>query len=212
MSSFASIRQFITTLTHTTPTLHIALLNAGIAAPKYELTIDGWESALQVNVIGTAFLALLLLPILRKTAQETGFASQLTFTSSSGHMMVSPSSFTFPISTSILKELNTPEAFSLSKSYMNLKLLGMYMMLGLSHDYTTNPKTENEEIYFTAVCPGYCYTDMGREMPWYMNSITAVVRAVFGRSAEVGARCLVSGSLLGREGNGRFWSNDWFTE
>jgi NAD(P)-dependent dehydrogenase (short-subunit alcohol dehydrogenase family) len=212
MSSFASIRTFITTLSQTTKTLHVALLNAGIAAPKYELTSDGWESALQVNVIGTALLALLLLPLMRETATGTGIPSQITFTNSAGHRMVSPPSFKFPPSSSVLATLNKPAAFSLAKSYMQIKLLGMYVMQGLARDYSVNPATGKEEILFTAVCPGYCYTDLGRGMPWYMNGMTAVVRSYYGRSAEMGGRLLVSGCLLGGEGNGKFWSNDWFTE
>jgi len=208
MSNFTSIRTFITTLSQTTPVLHIALLNAGIAAPKFELSPEGWEMALQVNVLSTALLALLLLPIMKSTAAKEGVPGQITFTNSAGHRRAKGSDLP---TTSILETFNSPSFFSIAKHYMTIKLLGMYVMRGLSSEYSTNEKGE-KDVYFNASCPGYCRTELGREFPWYLNGITRAVQVWYGRSAEEGARSLVSATRVGRQGEGKFWSNDSFTE
>ncbi|EPE35368.1 NAD(P)-binding Rossmann-fold containing protein [Glarea lozoyensis ATCC 20868] len=211
MSTFASIRTFLATLTSTTPVLHIALLNAGLAAPKFERSPDGWEMALQVNVLSTAFLALGLLPLLRATAKQTGGPGQVTFTNSAGHRRAKGAEMAVPEGTSILETFNRPEFFSLAKNYMLIKLLGMYVMRGLHEQFSVNEVGERD-VLFNACCPGYCRTELGREMPWYVNGITRAVQSFYGRSAEEGGRSLVSATRVGIEGAGRFWSNDWFTE
>lgn len=45
------------------------VLNAGVATMNFE-TFDGDESSIMVNVVSIALLALLLLPILRKSATK----------------------------------------------------------------------------------------------------------------------------------------------
>lgn len=46
----------------------MVVANAGMMSSKHKLTADGHEQVLQVNAYSTGFLALLLLPILAKTA------------------------------------------------------------------------------------------------------------------------------------------------
>jgi NAD(P)-dependent dehydrogenase (short-subunit alcohol dehydrogenase family) len=211
MSTFKSIREFVSNLAQTTKKLNVALLNAGIAAAKYEVSPDGWESALQVNVLGTALLTLLLVPMLRETASKEGIASQVTFTGSAAHRRVKPADIKIEEGKSVLETVNGKEFFNLAKSYMIIKLLGMYMMRGVIDDFSRNEEGELD-VLFNVVCPGYCRTDLGREMPWYINLPTRMVQVYYGRTAEEGGRSLVSATLLGREGLGKYWTNDVFTE
>jgi NAD(P)-dependent dehydrogenase (short-subunit alcohol dehydrogenase family) len=65
MSTFVSVKKFADMVTKEIPWIDFAMLNAGIAAPLYQVSPDGYEMSLQVNVISTALLAILLLPKLQ---------------------------------------------------------------------------------------------------------------------------------------------------
>ena len=60
------------------------VLNAGIATEKWEL-FEGHESTIEVNVIASALLALLLLPILRTNAERFHTEPVLSVVSSGVH-------------------------------------------------------------------------------------------------------------------------------
>ena len=68
LGSSASIKEFAARANQL-DRLDVLLENAGIATGKLEL-VEGHESTIQVNVIGTFLLALLLLPKLRETAES----------------------------------------------------------------------------------------------------------------------------------------------
>ncbi|TGZ80884.1 NAD(P)-binding protein [Ascodesmis nigricans] len=61
--------------------LDAAVLNAGIVPGEWRVTKDGWEESLQVNVLSTALLALILLPLLR-TYSTVPTPSRLIFLNS----------------------------------------------------------------------------------------------------------------------------------
>lgn len=61
--------------------LDAAVLNAGILTNKYA-TVDGLESHVAVNVVGTMLLACLLLPKLRAAAEQTSLRGRLTIVGS----------------------------------------------------------------------------------------------------------------------------------
>ena len=88
LSDYASVQDVVRSLGQETRYLDVALLNAGLANPKFEQSPTGWETAVQVNVLPTALMAVLLLPLLRATAAARGKAVHLTFVNSHGHNMV----------------------------------------------------------------------------------------------------------------------------
>lgn len=214
MSSFESVRAFVKMLEKEIGNsgLDVAVLNAGIAAPSYEINEStGWETALQINVLSTTLLAILLMPILKRTASKTQQPSQLTLTGSSGHTYVTTSQIQLPPGKMLLETINSPEFFELEKSYCVIKLLTMYIMQGLIDDYSKNVAGETD-VWINVTCPGYCSTDLGREFPWYVTWPTKLMQLYYGRSAEQGGRSLVSATLLEGAGHGKFWTNDVFSE
>lgn len=68
LNRFASIPKFVQELETTVDRLDFAILNAGCTRTKYHQTPDGYEETIQVNVLATGLLAVLLLPLLGKTA------------------------------------------------------------------------------------------------------------------------------------------------
>jgi retinol dehydrogenase-12 len=69
LNRFATIQKLVHELETTVDRLDIAILNAGCIRNKYTLTPDGYEETTQVNVLATGLLAVLLLPLLGKTAK-----------------------------------------------------------------------------------------------------------------------------------------------
>ena len=65
LSTFTSVQQFCDRVCRRVPELHVALLCAGLTKPNFIRGSEGFEMALQVNVLSTALMALLLLPKLR---------------------------------------------------------------------------------------------------------------------------------------------------
>jgi len=212
MGSYDSIRQFVKELRAKNDTLDVALLNAGLAPPKYSTNPNtGYELALQTNVISTALLATLIIPQLKTTAAKAGRPTQLTFTSSVGHKYVALKDVTTAPGESLLKMVSSPEYFNPEKCYSVIKLLTEYVKVGLINDYSKDA-AGNVDVYMNSTCPGFCSTDLGRDFPWYILLPHKLMQLYYGRSAEEGSRSLVSATLLGKIGHTKFWTNDILCE
>lgn len=195
LSDFASVQSFIHALQRETSHLDAALLNAGLANPRFVRSAAGWEMALQVNVLSTALMAAMLLPILRTTA-STRQTPHLSFVNSIAHADVKPDWY----GASLLQAANDEPAFNAEKSYGMVKLLGMAVMQAIAR--------QAPGVIVNACCPYMCKTDLGRN--WGMMAKIPMIgfQAIFARTAEEGARTLVSATALGPESHGRFWHHD----
>ncbi|PVI01776.1 NAD(P)-binding protein, partial [Periconia macrospinosa] len=205
LTSFASVQSFVTILEKETKELHIALLNAGIAAPSFEKLDTGYEKAVQVNVLSTALMAVLLLPLLRRTAESTGSDSHLTFVNSNGHIWVDKSSYIKTHNGSLLQHLNDPKTFALEHSYCGVKLLGMSVLKRVAK---AEERRTPSRVIVNACCPGLCKTELGREFAKPLQWVNNAMQYFTARTAEQGARTLVGATALGRESMGAFWHYD----
>ncbi|KAK3382364.1 hypothetical protein B0T24DRAFT_10220 [Lasiosphaeria ovina] len=208
LSTSTSVKAFIPALEKETSRLDIALLNAGICNPTYEASKEGWEMGVQVNVMSTALMAILLLPILRATAAATGRASKphLVFVNSHGHKGVKEDWLAKSPDKSLLKVTNDADKWDYVKSYSLVKLLALAVMRAVARATAAGPN--GPEIIVNAVCPGLCKTDLGRNFGMMAKIMQAPFQAIFGRTAEEGGRALVSATALGPESHGRFWHHD----
>ncbi|EXJ62898.1 hypothetical protein A1O7_03341 [Cladophialophora yegresii CBS 114405] len=210
MSSFESVKSFAKAITEAEPTLDIAVLNAGIAASSYQLSPDGYEMSLQVNVLSTALLAVLLLPKLHQSAQTSGSPSHLEFVGSVSHRMVNPTALDAVVdnpSARLLDYVNDKENFGVQETYCMTKLLLMYVMEGLVSATRLN---NVDDVVITTCCPNLCRTNLGRDFGHLMTLANSMFQRVFARTAEEGSRILVSGTTLGKDAHGMFWSHDVF--
>jgi NAD(P)-dependent dehydrogenase (short-subunit alcohol dehydrogenase family) len=87
MASHESVKAFATRM-EKVDRLDAVLLNAGMYTHRFYLA-DGYESHLTVNVINTFFLAVLLLPVLRLSADKHKSQSRISFVSSDRHVLFS---------------------------------------------------------------------------------------------------------------------------
>lgn len=77
LASLASVKQAANKILTTTPRLDILMNNAGIMAVPPGTTEDGFEIQFGTNHMGHAFLTNLLLPLLLKTAEQSGSNSDV---------------------------------------------------------------------------------------------------------------------------------------
>lgn len=98
MESYVSVQTFAEAVA-ALPRVDVVLLNAGKIAQDYYLAEED-ESTITVNVVSTLLLALLLLPILRRSAVAPGPIPRLCIVSSDRHVM------------STVPQWKTPNTFS----------------------------------------------------------------------------------------------------
>jgi NAD(P)-dependent dehydrogenase (short-subunit alcohol dehydrogenase family) len=207
MMSFESVENFVKEVGSKFKKIDAAVLNAGLSPVAYNLSTHGWESALQVMVLSTAYLAILLLPKLQATATATGRPSHLEIVASSGHAAAVAESVTPTASDGILAKVNAKANFSsLGKTYMTTKLLEMWVMRQIA------ARTSPREVIVVASCPGLCRSNLARDAPFLITALDQWAwKGIFGRSAEQGSRTLVSATALGEEAHGGFWTSDEIT-
>ncbi|MCJ1388788.1 hypothetical protein MMC18_001638 [Xylographa bjoerkii] len=208
MDNFASVKAFADRAGRELDRIDVALLNAGLVMREYEQSKEGWEETLQVNMLSTVLLALLLLPKLKASGTEAEPA-HLAITSSSLHRSVRREEV--DVQGSLLDHLNAKEGFNQSRQYNTSKLLVEYAVqkmgaMVLEEDGTTT-------VLVNSLCPGLCASDLARGFDaWYEVVAKMIGYALLARTAEQGARTLVSGTTQGLEGHGSFWRNDVWNE
>jgi NAD(P)-dependent dehydrogenase (short-subunit alcohol dehydrogenase family) len=123
LSSFNSVKSFCIRALQM-QRLDIVVENAAVMRPDF-VAAEGYESTITVNVISTFLMALLLLPIMRKTSQQFGVQPHLVIVSSVAHSFVCPFLSPPPPTTSPLVGL----AFS-TEEVTGRRLTGYHPILG----------------------------------------------------------------------------------
>lgn len=177
-----------------------AILNAGLLRSQHFESRYHWEQGLQVNAISTILLALMLIPVMRKT-KTVSFKPSLVIVNSSGHRTFRLSERQQQGKEPILMNLNA--GFVIPRQYAGAKLLSMYACRHLA-------QVAGEDIYIVNVCPGAVQTDIVRDAGRLIISAMSVFAPLYIKTAEEGSRTLVS--ALGLTDNiaerGELWQGD----
>ena len=203
LGNFASVHRFVTDLNDMVDDIDVALLNAGLAAPKFSSSEEGWEMAVQVNVLSTALMALLLLPKLRGTAEARLKKVHLTFVNSIAHADVKREWFK---DKTLLTAANDRGLFDVERNYSMVKLLAMAAIRGVADAAASGP--HRRLIVVNSCCPYLCKTDLRRKFGIGRKVMMMGMQALLARTAEQGSRTLVSATALGLESSGKLWSHD----
>lgn len=176
------------------PRLDIAILNAGVFKFAWETSSDGIESSLQVNHLSTCLLALLLLPVLRKTAIALEKPPRLTFTSSEVHMWTP---FNEQHAANILECLNDKAHFKGGPDrYFVSKLLNVFWVRELA------ARVSEDVVIINLVNPGSVYTGLHRD-----NKVFQFADRIIGRTPEEAGRLLIDAAMVKRsESHGKYLS------
>ncbi|KAF2830134.1 hypothetical protein CC86DRAFT_345106 [Ophiobolus disseminans] len=201
MMSYKSINMFaerVGQLDH----LDVAVLNAGTWRNTFNQTSYGWEEDLQVNTLSTTLLALLLLPKLRTSKQHTGRIPILEFVNSGLHQnaVVPPDAQEEP---NVLVYYNKKENFKEGKQYSFSKVFLMYATRYMAD------RVSSGDVIITSVCPGWVYTNLGRDhfFPG-VYYVAFILIFFFMRTPAQGANMIISGTAQGESVHGRFWRHD----
>lgn len=189
------------------PQIHVAQLAAGVAQWQYESSPDGYEVTVSVNVLSQALLAMLLQPKMRAAAAAPGpdgFVPHLSFLHSIAGFEVTED--WLPPGQSLIQRCNDQKRWDPTKQYYLAKLALWAVIEGLVERYREDE--ECRKIIINASCPSGCKTNMGRNFPSFVKPILALQHFVCGRTAEQGARTLVSATALGPDSHGKLWRND----
>ena len=196
MESFESIKAFVEELEETESRLDIAVLNAGISHYQTSKSPTGYDIHLQVrtvfvqicgsltrllvdqtNTLGSIFLALLLLPILRKTRGVKGKPARLLFISSEVHAFSNFTEKTLPDAYRTLTE-QFPNSVN-GQSYHTSKLFTLLLAKQLAD------KVNSSEVIVGLATPGYSQSELLKD---FRGPVSTMVEVIFSRSTEEGGR------------------------
>jgi NAD(P)-dependent dehydrogenase (short-subunit alcohol dehydrogenase family) len=175
--------------------LDYALLNAGVKVLAYSASHTGHELNVQTNHIGTSAVSLLVLPALRKTAQEAKIPTRLTIVSSEGHFWIPFHERKAP---SILARMDEQSTFGTKmQRYYTTKLLNVLWTRELA------TKVPSEEVIINTLNPGFCYSGLHRHEH---TGIIKIFLWAFGWTSVQGGHCLADALVRHQDSHGKYLS------
>ncbi|KZS97487.1 NAD(P)-binding protein [Sistotremastrum niveocremeum HHB9708] len=190
LTSFQSVSDFATRFEKEGGgKIDILVENAGINTGVYRQSKDGYESTLQTNHLGTAFLGLLLLPWLSRTE------SRVVVVSSELHYMVK--SIKEADSPNIIDKLSDEKYCTSSvmrERYHVTKAFNVFFVKALAERLPADTK-----ITVDAVNPGLCHSKLTREIEGVLAVFVSILKGILARTTEVGSRTLVHAALGGTQ-------------
>ncbi|EKM54522.1 uncharacterized protein PHACADRAFT_258430 [Phanerochaete carnosa HHB-10118-sp] len=190
-ADFASVTAFAARLKDAP--VDILVANAGVGLSNFSLTKDGFEQALQVNHLSSALLSFLLLPNLVKAAQEHKSNSRLALVTSEMHFTTRVDDELKSAPKGILRTLSDPEYVTperFSARYPETKMFNVMFARALAEHLPAAVPVVPDSVN-----PGFCYTELRRNLWLSRRLMMAVMDFTLGRSAEQGARQLVHAAL-----------------
>jgi len=194
---FSSVQEFADKFEKDGGRLDILVQNAATLSPKYEETLDGWESSVQVNNISLSLLALLLLPRMIQTSKEYSTTPRLVVVSSEVHFMASLDQHVLE-SPKILETIGSKEYCSkrgkMSGRYALTKLLNVCFVRALSDRL---PPVSPYTPIINSVNPGYCISELRRGISGVIAAMFWLMEKALAHTSEEGSRQLVWAAVGG---------------
>lgn len=200
MESYDSIRKF-TEQCASLPRIDMAILNAALMVPTYTTVAStGHEVTMQVDYLSTAYLALLLIPILK--AKKAADAPRSPVLSIVGSDMAYAAAL--KPDGPVLPQFDDPKTYSQMPAYGNAKLLLMFLVARLAELVSPG------DVLINLPNPGMTKgTSFGSDSPLIARKVFGVAQHFFARTADVAASVYLDAALnRGAESHGSFIS-DW---
>lgn len=199
MDSYESIRKFADRVS-ALPRVDGVLANAGIMTRNFKLS-EGFESTINVNVIGTFYLYLLLAPKMRESGKKTGNLCRFTIPNSALHYLAQLDHLQ-PKTGTIMHVLNDAESSNMDDRYNLSKLLVVYAARAFAERDAGSGKGR---LILNTPNPSFCKSNLADEMR--NGSGFQMGENMLARSTEEGSRALVHGLLVGEESHGQYLTN-----
>ncbi|KAJ7861310.1 hypothetical protein B0H14DRAFT_537850 [Mycena olivaceomarginata] len=192
LADFSSVKSFADKFEQDGGRLDILVLNAGVTKRTYEATKDGWETSLQVNSLASPLVAFLLLPRMVQTAREHGTVPRIIVVTSGLHHYGSIPKEVLgrgnALATLGSSEYCTPK--TMRSLYNITKTLNIFFVRALSASLGASTP-----LIVTAVNPGFCASDLLRDLSPPISWIMALYKRLMAFTAEEGSRQLVFGAI-----------------
>ncbi|KAF4977807.1 hypothetical protein FZEAL_5714 [Fusarium zealandicum] len=197
LASFDSVREFAARV-NKLDRVDVLINNASFLTFRREM-VEGHESTLTVNVISTYLLTLLVLPALRRTSSQCNITPHIVVVSSEA-------AFLSPLperdSDSIFKALDAKA--DVMERYNISKLLQLMIVPRLAEDLDASRKGR---IVVTGLHPGFCGTELFRQLPFPLSLIYKVFSMAISRTAEMGSRTLLAAAFAKEDLHGKFMAD-----
>lgn len=196
LTSLDSVREFVANFEKTGLGCHVLINNAGVMAPPYMQTKDGFELQFGVNHLGHFLLTNLLL---KKVIPDTAATSpvRIISVSSHGHAM----GF-LPFN-----NLNSEKFYNKWLAYGQSKLNNILFQQELNNRCRTGKYPNSANIFTYSLHPGVVNTELIR----YSSSAgQAAAKKYFitpNQGAQTQLNCAVNPQLASPEFSGLYWSN-----
>ena len=163
LASLDSVRDFAKRINGSIDRLDLLINNAGIMAPPYRKTVDGFESQFGTNHLGHFLLTALLFPLLKSTN-----ASRIVNVSSGAHRFGNLD----------FEDLNWEKRkYSRWKSYGDTKIANLYF----TYELTRRLDNSGLNIMTTAAHPGWTATNLQK------GAVLQMLNKLFSQDAAMGA-------------------------
>lgn len=195
MTSYDSIRAFVSRADKELTRLDIAILNAGIGFGGFKIVPStGHEETIQVNYLSTMLLAVLLLPILKQKS-PAGSPGRLTISTA---MLSIAAKFANKNEVPLLPSFDKEKFFDPMDVYSTSKLLGQMFVWKLAD--LVSP----DDVVVNLVEPGFIKgTQLHRNRSVAAKVFMSLFGALAARTVKVGASTYIDASIVkGKDSHG----------
>ncbi|WWC59019.1 uncharacterized protein I303_101565 [Kwoniella dejecticola CBS 10117] len=202
---YDSILSFVQKVEDEVERLDIAIMNAGVFSSNDEVSVDGLELDIQVNVVSTILLSILLLPKMLKNRRKdfTPVLEIISSMNSTQFSALAPDGM--KDSEGILKWYSQPSQFDKIRQYPLSKLFLEFCHSELSKLVLDN-STGQPLVRIPSVCPGPTKSALARNLPLHLQVASWIFGLLIQQEAEQGARSYIHGIGLGPEAHGKLFS------
>lgn len=203
MADFNSVKAFAERASRELPRLDALLANAAVSTSTFSL-VEGFEQSLTVNVLSTFLLSILCMPLLMRTASETGQSTHLTITGSETHAFADHKQLQHCPKGQVFESLSNEKTAEMSNRYFLSKLIVMLCAQEMAAVGASKSASMQPSVVLNCANPGWCRTALHREDD--NGFIGRSMIKLIGRSGEEGARVLVATLAADESTNGKYFT------
>ena len=217
LASFDSVRDFGRRAVRELPRLDVVVEGAAIYSPHYEAceqkeSASVYERQLTVNVLSTFLLALLLLPLLQRTAAATNRSGGtplphlVILASNAHHYPPFPEREADVVFEALRGDSNMRMRYHTTKLLVVLATRELASRLKGRDAGQEGDKKERrqQQVIVNFLDTGLCRTALFREESWPMSWLVGAAMWLVGRTAEMGSRIILWAAAAGPETHGRY--------
>ncbi|KAI1479566.1 putative short-chain dehydrogenase/reductase family protein [Daldinia eschscholtzii] len=199
LASFQSVKDFTKKATESLDRIDGLIENASIALDRLSLA-EGYETTITINILSTFLLAVLLLPNMSETAKQYSTLPHLSIVISAAGFAVKEAFDN--VKDDFLRKMNSPSDADMGARYPLSKLIQIFA----GRHFASLLPLSKMGVVVNLVNPGLCKTALSRHGRFLLRMQIVTAGLLLGRTAEMGSRTLLHGTVGGKESHGCYLS------